>query len=316
MSGQKKVTNPVKTKSSQNKTTAVNKEILVHSPFFVILPDTRTLFAKRAERFAHLATKEPTQELLLFFAHFCNAQQQSSKKFKDLAIPLSRFGASSAPPLDRSKLLILGLYESIVEDFLNHLSTPTLSVQPLSETRYAALKSTKQQKNDWRLWSHNLLNHKLPQHQLTEHVFILGALQIMYSLAASQLDAQNLTAQQNNLCPACQGTHSASLIIDWKAHETVKVCSCLYCGTLWYHPHTQCTFCEATEPISTHVSPTTPDGILFETCDNCGSYSKLLDCHKNPTLDVFTDDISTPTPEFLASSFKYKSFNPFLEQKK
>lgn len=291
----------------------MNKDILMHSPFFVILPDKKTLFAKRAQRFAHLAAKTPTQEFLLFFAHFCNAQQQSSKKFKDFAIPLSRFGAPSAPPLDRSKLLILGFYESIVEDFLERLSAPTLSGQTLSATKYAALKSTKRQKSHWRLWGHNLLNHRLPQQQLTEHVFILGALQILYSLAASQLDAQNLMVQENNLCPSCQGTHSASLIIDWKAHKSIKVCSCLYCGTLWHRARTQCTFCEATDPISTYRDQDFPDGILFEICNNCVSYSKQFNHHQNPTLDVFTDDISTPTPEFLSSS-EHKNFNPFLAE--
>nr|WP_244498303.1 hypothetical protein [Bartonella doshiae] len=49
-----------------------------------------------------------------------------------------------------------------------------------------------------------------------------GALQIIYSLAASQLEVQNLTPQPHNLCPACNGTHSASFIIKRKPHEAIR----------------------------------------------------------------------------------------------
>ncbi|WP_208436207.1 formate dehydrogenase accessory protein FdhE [Bartonella phoceensis] len=287
------------------------------SSIFVILPHQETLFAKRAQRFAHLANTLGNKESLLFFAYFCEAQQQSTKQFKDFAIPLSRFGTPSAPPFERAKLLTLGLYESVVEDFLKRLRSPAFSAQILSTERHEALNRTKQQKDQWRVWGNNLLNHILPPQQLTEHLFITGVLQIIYSLAASQLDAQNLTPQQNNLCPACSGTHSATLMMNIKPYETIKVCSCLYCSTLWCIPHTQCTFCEATQYLSTHTSKNIAEGILFETCEACGSYCKQFNHHQNPTLDVFVDNITTPTADFLhktSSHFKDKSFNPFLAE--
>ncbi|WP_455480520.1 formate dehydrogenase accessory protein FdhE domain-containing protein [Bartonella sp. B12(2025)] len=309
----KKIQNPLK-----KTPISINKNNIMHFLPFVILPDKKTLFAKRAQRFAYLVNRAQNanrildKESLLFFAHFCNAQQQSTEKFKDFAVPLSRFGAPSTPPFDRSKLLILGLYESIVGDFLKRLSTQEFSV-----TRHEALSCTQQKKDQWRLWGHNLLNQILPQQQLAEHIFITGALQIIYSLAASQLDAQSLTPQQHNLCPACSGTHSASLLINWKSHKVIKVCSCLYCGTLWHTPHTQCTFCETTQNVSSHIPENIPNGILFETCTACGSYCKQFNQHQNPALNVFADDISTSTPDFLhkaSSHFKYKIFNPFLAE--
>ncbi|WP_244428453.1 formate dehydrogenase accessory protein FdhE [Bartonella birtlesii] len=246
---------------------------------------------------------------------FCNAQQQSSEKFKDFAVPLCRFAAPTAAPLNRSKLLTLGFYESIVDDFLQHLSTLKLSQQALFAISDQALKRTQQQKDQWHLWGENLLNHKLPQQQLAEHILITGALQIIYCLAASQLDAQNLTPQQNNLCPACCGTHSANLIIEVQPQKTIKVCSCLYCATLWQTPHNQCSFCQAKQSLSTYSSKNIPNGILFEACKKCGSYCKQFNHQKNPTLDVFADDISSTTAGFLqktSSLFQHKSFNPFL----
>ncbi|ATP12817.1 formate dehydrogenase accessory protein FdhE [Bartonella henselae] len=307
------------------KTKLINKDGRIHSSVFVILPDVKTVFAKRTQRFTHLANEMPNKECLLFFADFCNAQQQSIEKFKDFAIPLSRFGTTSTsscaspPSFDHSKLLSLGLYSSIVKDFLQRLSPPTLSVRAFSATRHKALKRTQQQEDQWRLWAENLLNHRLPQQQLAEHLFIIGTLQIMYSLAASQLDGQSLLPQPDNLCPACGGTHSASIIIEREPRKTIRMCSCLYCNTLWHTPQSQCTFCAATQNISTCAIENTPNDIVLETCKTCGRYCKQLNSYQNPVLDVFADDINTPTPDFLQQGsfhFKHGNFNPFLAEER
>ncbi|UTO28110.1 formate dehydrogenase accessory protein FdhE [Bartonella harrusi] len=304
----------------------------MQSPTFVIPPDKEFLFAKRAQRFAqlagfaHLADNTSDKETLLFWSHFCHAQQQTTEQFKDFAIPLNRFAAPTAPPfnrqINRQKLLTLGLYDSIIGDFLKRLLTlPPLS-QTFSATKQETLVRTQQQKDQWRLWGQNLLNHTLPPQQLTEHLFIMGALQIISSLTASQLDPQSLIPQQNNLCPACGGTHSANLIMDVKPCETLKFCSCLYCGTLWSIPHNQCTSCKTTQNISLHpmenmLNGIFPKGIFFETCKACGTYCKQLNQHENPSLDVFADDIATPTLHVLhkgAFHFTYKNFNPALAE--
>ncbi|WP_273756844.1 formate dehydrogenase accessory protein FdhE [Bartonella sp. MM73XJBT] len=301
---------------SQKTTRSINKNGIRNSAIFVMLPHQETFFAKRAQRFAHLANNFKNKQVPLFFTHFCHAQQQSIEYFKDFAIPLSRFAAPTTPPLDRSKFLMLGLYESIVGDFLKRLSHSIVPNQAFWATKAEALNRTQQQKDQWRLWGDNLLNHKLPQQHLAEHLFITGALQIISTLAASQLEKHQLTPQQNNLCPACQGTHTATLIIEDTSQETIKLCSCLYCGTLWQIPHAQCTFCGETQNTSIHTSKNMPDGILLETCQTCGSYCKQINQQKKPTGDVFADDISTPLADFLCKTpfhFKDKSFNPFYQ---
>ncbi|WP_208441741.1 formate dehydrogenase accessory protein FdhE [Bartonella raoultii] len=300
---------------SEKMAKSINKNGIRNSPLFVILPHQETLFAKRAQRFAHLANSLKNKQPLLFFAHFCHAQQQSIEYFKDFAIPLSRFATPTLPPLAREKLLMLGLYESIVGDFLKRLSHSPVPPQTFGATKLEALNRTRQQKDQWRLWGDNLLKHKLPRQQLAEHIFIMGALQIISTLAVSQLNMQHLSPQQNNLCPACSGTHTANLIIEDKAQGTTKLCSCLYCGTLWQTPQTQCTFCEATQNISTHTNKNMPNAIALEICETCGSYCKQINQQKTPSCDVFADDISTPIADFACQTpfhFKEKSFNPFL----
>ncbi|MBX4335266.1 formate dehydrogenase accessory protein FdhE domain-containing protein [Bartonella raoultii] len=288
----------------------------MHSSPFVILPDPKTLFAKRYARFTDLAKAFPHKEPLLFFAHFCHAQQQSLKRFQDFSVALCRFSTSTSPPFNRSKLLILGFYESVVADFLKRLSHAPLLGPALLPKREESLRNTQQEKDQWRAWGRNLLEQQVPHQQGAEHIVILGALQIIYSLTASQLDTQTLTMEKNNLCPACSGTPSASLIMDWQKNENLRFYSCLYCNTLWYSQNNQCSFCKspkkqkALPPIRENT-----EDILLEICEKCEKYSPQFNHHKNPLLDVFADAINIASSDFLqqiSSSLKPENFNPFL----
>ncbi len=272
---------------------------IAHPSPWIKLPDRGSLFKKRAHRFAHLATTSPNKEDLLFWAHFCNAQQQLTNTLQDFSTALSRFTTVSTPPFDRSKILSLGFYDSVVHNFLNHISTSAL---PL---KYQEVFNQVQQKQDqWRLWGHNLLNHPLSHQHLAEHIFIIGALQIIYCLTASQLDPQTLTPQQNNLCPACAGTHLANIAGGWKGEEKQRLCSCLYCGTLWRSAHLQCTFCNTTHNTFHHNFEKDSknillDSILIETCEVCRHDYNQLNQQDHSSLNVFADDNENAHPRFF-----------------
>lgn len=78
-------------------------------------------------------------------------------------------------------------------------------------------------------------------------------------------------------------------------------------------------FCAATQNISTCAIENTPNDIVLETCKTCGRYCKQLNSYQNPVLDVFADDINTPTPDFLQQGsfhFKHGNFNPFLAEER
>ncbi|WP_208431772.1 formate dehydrogenase accessory protein FdhE [Bartonella schoenbuchensis] len=273
----------------------------VHPSPWVKLPDRESLFEKRAHRFMHLATTNPNKEDLLFWAHFCNAQQQLTNTLKDFSTALSRFTMVSTPPFDRSKILNLGFYDSVVHNFLNHISTSALPVK-----YQEAFNKAQQQQDQWRLWGHNLLNHPLSHQHLAEHIFITGALQIIYCLTSSQLDPQTLTPQQNNLCPACAGTYLVNIVCDWKGEEKPQLCSCLYCGTLWRSAHFQCTVCNAAHSTFHHKYEKDPknillDNILIEVCEVCRHEhdDNQFNQHENSPLNVCAHDNEQTHPRFF-----------------
>ncbi|WP_407965327.1 formate dehydrogenase accessory protein FdhE [Bartonella sp. C271] len=284
----------------------------MHTPFIIKFPNSKALFTKRAQRFTSLAATHSAKDTLLFLAHFCTIQQQSVKRFKDFSSALARFSTISTPFIDRSKILELGFYESIVHDFLNNMSTDIIPTK-----QKEALSTMRLQEDQWRLWGSNILNCEIPPQQVGEHLFITGVLQIIYSLAASQLNPQIIKIQQQNVCPACRGTHTASIVVDkGLKEEDTRFCSCLYCGTLWHYPLLQCTFCESTQSISSSNLNKSSEAILVETCQICQRSCNQLDQHKNPSLDVFADDIAYTLDHLSQSSLPLKlgAFNPFLAE--
>ncbi|AQX22066.1 MULTISPECIES: formate dehydrogenase accessory protein FdhE [unclassified Bartonella] len=280
-----------------------------HTPFMIKFPESEALFAKRAQCFTSLATTHSAKDTLLFLAHFCTIQQQSVKRFKDFSRALARFSTMSTPFIDRSKILELGFYESVVHDFLNNMSIYALPVK-----QKEALSRMHLRQDQWRLWGSNILNCEIPLQQEGEHLFITGVLQIIYSLAASQLNTEIIKIHQQNLCPSCRGTHSASIVVETGLEEGTRLCSCLYCGTLWHYPLLQCTFCESIQNVSSSNLDKSSGAIVVETCQTCQRSCNRLDLHKDPSLDVFADDIAYILDHLSQSSLPLKlgAFNPFL----
>lgn len=201
----------------------------------------------------------------------------------------------------------LGFYDSVVHNFLNHISTSALPVK-----YQEAFNKAQQQQDQWRLWGHDLLNHPLSHQHLAEHIFITGALQIIYCLTSSQLDPQTLTPQQNNLCPACAGTYLVNIVGDWKGEEKPRLCSCLYCGTLWRSAHFQCTICNAAHSTFHHKYEKDSknillDNILIEACEVCRHDYSQFNQHENSSLNVCAHNNEHTHPKFFlenSPSFK------------
>lgn len=79
------------------KTKLINKDGRIHSSVFVILPDVKTVFAKRTQRFTHLANEMPNKECLLFSQTFAMHNNNQSKNLKILPYLLVVLG--QLPPL-------------------------------------------------------------------------------------------------------------------------------------------------------------------------------------------------------------------------
>ncbi|UXN03102.1 formate dehydrogenase accessory protein FdhE [Bartonella sp. HY406] len=271
------------------------------------------LFEDRALRFERLAPTNPVSSYIQFLTNLTKAQHETAQKFKDGFTSLTdeksqiSFGM---PIIDRTALYRNPLANKITKDLFARIEKITMP-----EASMKALAAVKKSKMMQKEIAENLNDRKLQEDQLPEHIFMLASLQVLYSLAASQIDASNIKPLEQNLCPACGGTHSASQIVNWPNAEGTRFCSCLYCGTMWNYVRIKCTFCGETGAVEYGEVADGPGSILVESCRDCGKYCKMTDAQKDVNLDVFADDIGSLALDLLVKQegrFVRGAFNPFL----
>lgn len=285
----------------------------MRTPPFVKLPDINTLFEGRKSRFERLSATSPVKDYIDFLALFTNAQHATCERFSALELPVTdaeKAASFKMPPLDRLALIASPAFGELADDFFKNLREAGLSGQSL-----LALDDTSANRSEWASWASNVILGKLPEQKLAQHIYITGVLQIILMLAASRIDAKKLQPIEGNLCPACGGTHSASMVVGWPSSEGTRFCSCLYCGSLWHFVRIKCTFCEETGGIGYREIEGGPGTILAETCQSCGKYCKQMNHQKDSSFDVFADDIGSLALDLMMKQdgfFKRGTFNPFL----
>lgn len=280
-------------------------------PPFAHLP--QALFEGRAARFARLAPTSPVKEYMEFLGAITTAQAQTSNRFQeaDFAAALNLDGkAVSMPPVNLDRLIKAPVFEEIAQEFFTQLDAV-----PMPQSAKDALAVIRNNKEMRETAAHNLLRQTVPASELAQHIFMLAALQVAAALAASKVDEKTLKPQQGNLCPACGGTHFASMIVGWPNAEGTRFCSCLYCGTLWNVVRVKCTFCDATGGIEYREIEGGPGTITAECCETCGRYCKQMNGQKDMGFDVFADDIGSLALDLLlqeGGQYQRGAFNPFM----
>ena len=77
----------------------------------------------------------------------------------------------------------------------------------------------------------------------------------------------------------------------------------------------KCSHCESTEGIHYHTIEGSKDVITAETCDQCGTYRKVINQEKDPLAEPLADDLASLTMDLLMSEstrFQRSSANPLL----
>jgi hypothetical protein len=76
----------------------------------------------------------------------------------------------------------------------------------------------------------------------------------------------------------------------------------------------KCTHCESTKGIHYQGIDGAGEEVLAETCDECGSYRKIVNQEKNPMVEPLADDLASLMLDLLMSEtqFQRASANPLL----
>jgi FdhE protein len=285
----------------------------VARPPFARLPDPLSLFRLRAERFLSLARAHDLAPYLRFMAGLTDLQHRIQDGLPEPDVPeadvLARAREFAMPPLDRSRFVIGPSIDMALERLFalaRQLDMPALAHAGLARAsaadaaRHAMMRA--------------VLTDSVPIEALSEHVFVAAALQVHFARMAARLNAGDLAPVGDGACPTCGGPPVCSMVVGWHGAHGTRFCACPLCATLWNYVRIKCTLCGSTKGIAYQEIEGSGDLVKAETCDACRGYVKILQQHKDPSLEPIADDVATLGLDLLVREAGYRrgSVNPFL----
>jgi FdhE protein len=284
------------------------------APPFVRLPDPATLFARRSERFRALAEGHPLAPYLAFLADLAAVQHQIQDGLPPVELPsaeaIARAREHGMPPLDRGRFTTDAASEAT---FARVLAACGACVMP--EAASAALARVRAaDAATHATMAQAVLADAIPVETLAEHVFVASALQVHLARLAARLDAARLVPVGEGACPACGGPPVATMVVGWMGAHGTRYCACATCQAMWNTVRIKCMACGSTKGISYREIEGGPGTVKAECCDECGSYVKILQQHKDPALDPVADDVASLALDLLVreTGLRRAGVDPFL----
>ena len=286
----------------------------VATPSFARLPEPRSLFAHRGERFRALARDHALKPFLLFLADLCAVQHGIQDALPAVELPesdaLARAREFAMPPLDRNRFTRDAACDATLERLLAAVDAcemPASARAALRNVRTADAAATEGMVR-------SVLADSIPVEAIAEHVFVAAALQVHFARLAAALDAASLVPVGEGACPACGGPPVASMVVGWPGAHGTRFCACALCSTMWNYVRIKCTVCGSTKGIAYQEVDGGPGTIKAETCESCRSYVKVLHQHKDPLLEPVADDVASLALDLLLreSGLRRGAVNPFL----
>lgn len=148
-----------------------------------------------------------------------------------------------------------------------------------------------------------------------EAVFAVAALQVEFAHYAAELDSRSVRPlEAAGLCPACGSPPVAGVVVADEAYGR-RYLTCSLCCSAWNHVRVNCIVCGDEEKVAYQEIEGGNGGTKVETCDACGSYSKILYAAKEPYAEAFADDLASFGLDILVSETGWTRHapNPFLQ---
>ncbi len=286
----------------------------VVKPSYARLLEPQTVFARRAQRFRALASGHDLSPYLSFLADLCEAQHDIQEGLPPTELPsadaLARAREFAMPPLDRNRFTADAACDATFAELFGRIErcalTPAAHVA-LQKVRNADAAGLA-------VMTQAVLSDSIPVESLAEHVFVAAALQVHFARLAAQLDARELVAVGDGVCPVCGGPPASSLVVAWEGSGGARFCACALCSTQWNYIRAKCCVCGSTKSITYQGIEGDPGTIKAECCDECRTYVKVLYQEKDNALDPIADDVASLGLDLLVreTGLRRGGVNPFL----
>lgn len=281
----------------------------------VLLPQVSTLFAERAARLRQLADGNPIADYLQFAAKIVDAQHAAAGSVE--LQPMDRSNIERSQQFSMPLLPAADHIDPAWQQVLNAMLDTLSGSEGLPEPLQPLLQSLRDLGPDERdTIAKRLLQKEVAARHIGMAPFIMAALQVTYAKRAAALDVEDVPyTDPATICPVCASEPVSSVLrIGGKANGH-RYLHCGTCCTEWQLVRVKCSHCESTKGIHYQSIEGGKEVVTAETCDECGTYRKVVNQEKDPMAEPLADDLATLTLDLLMSEntqFKRASANPLL----
>jgi FdhE protein len=266
----------------------------VKAPEPILLPDPAVRFARTAKRLEVLSKGHPMEGWLDFMAKLARAQHHVATMLPPVAAPdeatVEQAVVARIPPIAadghrRDAAWRDGL--ALLLDSAAGEELPAQAATVAMELRARSPASTEALADDF-------LRGFVDEKDAGSSFWIAAALQVYFTRLAGRLQTQALRLlEQRSLCACCGSTSSASLVTGAGQSPGARYLYCSLCSTAWNYSRAVCVTCGGSRTLAIRGFEGDSDVVKAETCDECGTYSKMAYQAKDMQADPYADDLAT-----------------------
>lgn len=286
------------------------------------LPVRGEVFAERETRLREQAAAHSMRDYLLLMADLARGQHEVLQAHPEVALPDADAWAAAVragkPPLPaelwpRDPRWRDGLHR-LLDALVPRLPTDAVcsTVRSLRSREPEALERQ----------ADRLLGNVTLGLDLASAPFIAAALQVYWTHLVLATEAAHGAARlapfgridDATRCPCCGFLPVASVVWIDAASGGLRYLQCALCATQWHMVRVKCSHCESTkgihyqslEPLSGGTGGPLEAAVEAETCDECGSYLKIVRKDRDPQVEPVADDLATLTLDLLISEAGFR----------
>lgn len=280
----------------------------------ILLPQVASLFAERAARLRQLAQGNPIADYLQFAAKIVDAQHAAVSQVELQPLDTSSMARAQqhSMPLLPAAEHIDPAWHAVLDAMLDTLAGDQGLPDPLQPLITSLRELSRQERDEIAL---RLLQKEVAARHIGMAPFIMAALQVVFARRAAALQVQDVPyTEPASICPVCASEPVASVIRIGGKLAGHRYAHCGTCACEWHMVRVKCTHCESTKGIHYQGIDGGSEEVLAETCDECGSYRKLVNQEKNPMVEPLADDLASLMLDLLMSETRFQraSANPLL----
>ncbi|WP_370682452.1 formate dehydrogenase accessory protein FdhE [Comamonas sp. GB3 AK4-5] len=281
----------------------------------ILLPQVTTLFAERAARLRQLADGNPIADYLQFAAKIVDAQQAAAASVELAALDISTVERSQqhSMPLLPAAEHVDPAWQAVLDRMLETLASAQGLPEPLQPLIAELRKLSPTERDDI---ATTLLRNDVAARHIGMAPFIMAALQVTYAKRAAALHAADVPyTDPATICPVCASAPVASVLRIGGKSNGHRYLHCGTCCTEWHMVRVKCSHCESTAGVHYETIEGSKDVVTAETCDECGTYRKVVNQEKDPFAEPLADDLASLMLDLLMSEqtrFQRASANPLL----